>query len=153
MTTARLSKRRTHLERNAHRVLDDFQDGLGPTAIARKYKVSPEAVQKFKERHQDEITANALQLRREASDYKIAQKVYRIGELEDLYNESRAIGREAETPQDKLAAVRVASDRLKQAAEELGQLPKQDITLNVQNNVLNLNWDNQEPQNIVESSP
>jgi hypothetical protein len=85
----------------------------------------------FQQRHAETINAQVSEVEERAEQYRIAHKVYRIGEHQELYDTSKASIAEAETTQDKLAAVKTALQALHSVAEELGQLPRPDQNINI----------------------
>lgn len=154
MTTRRLTTRRHKLEKQRTEILDMLTAGKTQAEVARVTKVSREAVSKFVERHLEELTARTEAIEAEAANFAISNKVWRIGEYQSLYSTAKAEIDVAEDTYGKVAAVKAASSALKAVAEELGQLPKADITLNVQNNVVNLSWGEPvEPPVVIEQLP
>jgi len=114
------------------------------TQLAEKYDVSQPAISAFAKRNAEEIAAVRANADDEFAGLLIVQKAYRLGTLEQLL-------REAMKPTTKVApSGRVAYDEdgnaikemnldaasklLKQAAEEVGQLPNR-ITLDGRVNV------------------
>jgi len=108
------------------------------TQLAEKYDVDPSAISRFAKRNAEEIAAVRADADNEFAGLLIVQKAYRLGTLEQLL-------REAMRPTTKVApSGRVAYDEngnaikeiqgdlasklLKQAAEEMGQLPNR-VTL------------------------
>lgn len=164
MTTARVTTRRTTLEKKRELVIADLLSGMTQAEVARKYSVAPGSVNKFTQRHVEALTVASLAIEKQVQDYAIANKVNRIAELDHLYNLHRQeidqygvtiveTTTETESADDEVKLVRVIETRdyrkglvtearslLRQAAEELGSLPKTDITFNIQNNVLALSW-------------
>lgn len=111
---------------------------LNQTELAEKYDVSPSAIAHFKKRYADEIAAVAANADDEFAGLLIVQKAHRLGVLEQLLER-------AMTPTPKIApsgrlvedhagnvikeiAIDSAARVIKQAAEEMGQLPNR-ITL------------------------
>lgn len=176
MTIARVTSRRTRLEKQRENVIADLLGHMTQEQVAAKYGVAPGSVQKFKVRHADKLTELSLAVEARVEDYAIASKVNRIAALQDrwdrmkalldarakdsrysdepgyetglMIHQLKAIGRGEDfqlvnlyvTDAQLLAEMR-ATERA--VAEELGSLPKQDITLNVQNNILQLTWGEQ----------
>ncbi len=88
MTAPRLTKRRTKLEKQHADVVSDLITGLKPAEVARKYAVSRSAVHDFVSRHKESISALQLDADRQVESYAIAHKVFRIADLDALYNRS-----------------------------------------------------------------
>ncbi len=155
MTTARLTKRRTSLEKHKAEVIAFLLTGWIPARIAEKYSVSREAVSKFIQRHADELTALQTVVDKQVTDYAIAHKVNRIvakdqrWQLLEQVRQARAKGDQGmETglvvrtykalgSGDNMTIVEEfkiddgllsAMDRLEHmTAEELAQLPRPDV--------------------------
>ena len=107
--------------------------------IAKQYGVSAMAITKFRQRHAEEIAAVAAAADDEFAGILIAQKAYRLGALQEIYDT-------AMTPQPKIAAngaipyvvdpdtqketpvmevqLGEARQALRAAADELGQIPQ-----------------------------
>ena len=162
MTAARLTKRRTVLERHRAEVISLVMEGRTDAQVARFYQVSREAVSRFRERHADELTAIQLKVDQQIEDYAIAQKVNRIAAKDfrwRLLEEVRRQRSQDGTGIDTGLVVRqykalgsgknmqiveefkvddgllAALERAEHgAAEELAQLPRPDV--NVQNNII-----------------
>lgn len=111
---------------------------LNYAALAEKYEVNPSAISYFAKRHADEIKAVREKADDEFAGLLITQKGFRLGALQDLLE--RALtevpkvapsGRvvyvtDPETGQETMVkeiAGELAAKVLKQAAEEMGQLP------------------------------
>jgi hypothetical protein len=107
-------------------------------ALADKYEVSQPAIAKFKARHADEIEAVRADAEDEFAGILIAQKAARLASLAEIHekamkpvpkvgNNGKVVERinpetgERETLQEWDG--RLAAQVLKQAAEEMGQLP------------------------------
>ena len=75
MTTPRLTKRRTSLEKHKDEVIALLLTGYRPTQIIEKYQVSKNALMKFQNRHADRLQALYAQVERQTSDYAIADVV------------------------------------------------------------------------------
>lgn len=86
MTQKRLTQRRTKLEKQKELVLTDLLGGLSQAEVAQKYMVSRPAVSTFVDRHRDSLTALQLEVGRQVTDYAIASSVFRVRELDSLYN-------------------------------------------------------------------
>lgn len=122
-------------------VRDLALSGMTQTALARKYGVSDPAITYFKERRAEEIAAVKAEADSEYAGMWIAQKQARLAEYERLHEialtptpkvaPNGKIIREVVEDEDGIpteAAVyevdgRLAAQVLKQAAEEMGQLP------------------------------
>lgn len=115
---------------------------LSQAEIARRYDVRPQSITDFIERNREEIAALKADMDNEFAGILIANKANRLGAYQELYET-------ATTPAPKLAPngkvvqdiivdpetgetsvgtvmevdVRAAAQVLKQAAEEMGQLP------------------------------
>lgn len=110
---------------------------LNQTQLAERYDVTPSAISHFAKRNRDEIEAVRANIDDEFAGLLIAQKAHRLGVLEHLLDV-------ALTPTPKVApsgrvvyvddkmveeiAGDLAAKVIKQAAEEMGQLPNR-ITL------------------------
>ena len=136
MTTARLTKRRTTLEKHRSEVLDMLLDGAKPADIAKRHKVSIEAVMKFQQRHAETINTQVAAAEEKADIHRVSRKAYRIGEMQGLYDTSKAEINLAEDTSGKVAAIKTALSILHAAAEELGQLPRPDQNINLRAQVL-----------------
>jgi transcriptional regulator with XRE-family HTH domain len=112
--------------------------GLSQTALAEKYGVSQPSISEFKARNAEEIAAVMADAENEFAGILIAQKAARLAAYQELYGV-------AVSPTPKISAsgktvtyvdpesgesgvvmevdVRAAATVLKQAAEEMGQLP------------------------------
>jgi transcriptional regulator with XRE-family HTH domain len=119
-------------------VRDLALSGLSQDALAEKYGVSQQAISQFKARNAEEIAAVAAKADDEFAGILIAQKAARLAAYQELYGV-------AVSPTPKISAsgktvtyvdpesgesgvvmevdVRAAATVLKQAAEEMGQLP------------------------------
>lgn len=150
MTTPRLTKRRTSLEKHADEVIAFLLNGWTWQRVAEKYSVSKNAVMKFQARHVDRLEALQAVVAKQVEDYAVAEKVNRIAELQWWYDQTKA---EAEkdgltiveqvltvskdgaetttiTKDYRAAMVREARGILHQVAEELAQLPKASVNIN-----------------------
>lgn len=86
MTTARLTKRRTSLEKHSEEVVALLLTGSTAPYIAEKYSVSREAVRKFIQRHAEKLSALEAEVAKRVEDYAIADKVERIAVNDMLRN-------------------------------------------------------------------
>lgn len=120
--------------------------GMSQTQLAEKYGVSQPAISQFKTRNAEEIEAVRTAADQEFAGLLIAQKANRLAAYQDLYDialkpmpkisPSGKIVKEWVTDEDGNQVevivhevdVRAAAQMLKQAAEELGQLPNK-VTL------------------------
>lgn len=161
MTVARLTKRRNRLEKVHQQVLDDLiGSGLTQAQIAVKYKVAPASISDFVRRHSEEIVRQTREIEERATVYRIAQKEMRIADVQAEYDKVEAwidehglterVVRWDKDGNEVGETIRLRKDALdtrralrREVAEELGSLPKVDITLNVQNNVVQLTWGEQ----------
>lgn len=113
-------------------------DEITRSEIARRYDVSPAAITQFAQRNEDEIAAVKAEMDNEFAGILIANKANRLSVYQELLEE-------AVTPTPKISVkgdtvsvldpetgervtvmeidVRAAATVLKQAAEEMGQLP------------------------------
>lgn len=92
--------------------------------LAALYDCAPSAIAQFKERHLPAILETRENLGNEFAGLWIAQKLDRLAEMIELYEDTSLSSRDRET---KLAVLR-------HAAEELGQIPNKttlDITAEV----------------------
>ncbi len=89
MTVKRLTKRRTKLEKRQSEVIADLISGLAPVEVAKKYAVARSSVGDFIDRHRETVTALQLAYDEQVRNFAIASKVFRVRELDSLYNESR----------------------------------------------------------------
>lgn len=114
---------------------------ISRTEIARRYDVTPSAVTQFADRFAEEIRAVEADMEDEFAGIAIASKVARLAAYEELYGIATTpspkvapngkIIREYVTDEDGVTSeamvmetdVRAAAQLLKQAAEEMGQLP------------------------------
>lgn len=119
-------------------------EGLPNTEIARRLGLHHSAIAKFRKRHEAEVTALVAEVERQIIDYAIASKVNRIADLDNLRNMAILELRQSGYAWDEISkngvkrkvsgAVSDLKDTLKQAAEELGQLPRpadQAINVNI----------------------
>jgi hypothetical protein len=83
MTTARLTKRRTSLEKHKDEVIALLLTGSTPAQIAEKYHVSKAALTKFQQRHCDRLAALHAEVERQVSDYAIAEVVNVIAGMDE----------------------------------------------------------------------
>ncbi len=88
MTVARATQRRTRLEKQREDVLADLLEGKTQAEVAKKYAVFPTSVAKFADRHSGELEAMSLKVEKAVEDYSIANKVWRVGQLQWLYQSS-----------------------------------------------------------------
>ncbi len=121
---------------------------MKPVEVAAKYDVSRSAVTQFIERHSPVITALQVEAERQVQDYAIASKVWRVKELDSLYNDvsqwiaehgftetsvrydrdGNEVGRTERLRADALAQVRGLLD---DAAKELGHRVTKGDTTNI----------------------
>ena len=80
--------------------------------LAREYGVDIHAITKFRDRHEDTISAMRADIENEFAGLWIAQKAERLSEMIELYAD-------AVSPRDRETKLSV----LRHAAEELGQIP------------------------------
>jgi hypothetical protein len=114
--------------------------------IAKRYDVSASAITHFRNRHADEIAAVAADADNEYAGMLIASKAYRLALLEQIVEQAgipvpkvtpagKIVHRlNAETGEEEEVMeidVRAQMQAVKQAAEELGQLPNR-VTLSGQ---------------------
>lgn len=165
MTVARITKRRTRLEKIAQEVIDDLvTGGLTQAEVAVKRKVSPNAVSEFVRRHSVEIVAQTRAIEEAATVYRIGVKEMRIADkntlaqLLETVRQERAEGRTGletglvaktykmvgngrnaqivEEYKIDTALVSAIDQLHHSAAEELGQLPRPDQNINIKAAVL-----------------
>lgn len=119
------------------------EPGVTWGSIARRYDVSLNALKDFRDRHADQIAAVAADVDNEFAGMLIANKAARLAAYEEIF-EKAGIPQPKVTPAGKVAYayddeegtdkaimeidVRAQMQALKQAAEELGQLPNR-VTL------------------------
>jgi len=147
------AKKRNILDSNAPEVVAIIAGGDRPSDIARLYGVAPSSITRFTERHAAAIAAMRTEVIKQVEDYYIAHKVNRIAALDKLYRlmdaevdedglavtEVRHEYRngeqvaEVETRDFRGSLVREMRGVLKDAADELGQIPRPDVhnTVNV----------------------
>lgn len=134
------------------RVVGMIASGLKDQAIAEKVSTptrsfSRQAIHSFRKRHSDLIEPVVGEIVRQISGNAIADKVNRVAELQQLYDATceylAAEGlvavedtRHGHRRTYRGDAVRTAAALLRQAAEELDQLPRAGITVNNQNVVI-----------------
>lgn len=145
--------RRHVLARNAPEVVAIFATGERPVDVARMYGVDKSTATRFEHEHREAIDAMRVEVIKQVEDYAIAHKVNRIAALDKLYRlmdaevdedglavtEIRHEYRngeqvaEVETRDFRGALVREIRGVLKDAADELGQIPRPDVhnTVNV----------------------
>jgi transcriptional regulator with XRE-family HTH domain len=122
-------------------IRDVALSGMSQAAIAEKYGVSQPAISQFAKRNAEEIEAVRAKADDEFAGLLIAQKQNRLAAYQDLYevalkpqpkiSPSGKLVKEWITDEDgnqvevivQEVDVRAAAQMLKQAAEELGQLP------------------------------
>lgn len=139
------------LKASRESVLTDLVSGKSAAEIARKYGVSIEAVQRYQNRHQHEIEPMRQAVLDSVKEHAIAEKRWRIGELQSLYdavdahqqeNGLREVTRRYDSRTGELLGetysfagevVREKRAILKDAAAELDQLPRAGV--NVDNRV------------------
>lgn len=120
--------------------------GVTLASIAARYGVSGASITEFKQRHAEEIAAVAADADNEYAGMLIASKAYRLALLEQIVEQAgipvpkvtpagKIVHRwNAETGEDEEVMeidVRAQMQAVKQAAEELGQLPNR-VTLSGQ---------------------
>lgn len=97
-----------------HRLITELAKGeKTERVLASENGVAPSAINQFRQRHADEIEERRTLLGAEFDGLWIAQKLSRLVEMEELYQDTGLSNRERET---RLAVLRAA-------AEELGQIP------------------------------
>lgn len=115
-------------------IRDVAHGGMSQTKLAEKYGVSQQAISQFCQRHAQEIEAVRAAADEEFAGILIAQKETRLAAYQDLYEAAVA---ERPVHDARTGRVMVGNDGLpimesdgnlaakvlKQAAEELGQLP------------------------------
>lgn len=162
MTVARLTARRTRLERNGMEAIGMLLDGASQAEVGRKYKVTESAVSQFVDRHAQQLADMRSAVNKGAEDYMIAHKVDRI-RLRDFLRSQLLEVRKARAKGDTGEETGLVVKTYKQigngrnvqlveewkidpalvnlietlqhaTAEELGQLPKSgDVNLNIDN--------------------
>ena len=132
-SATRSNKRRNVLEHHAPEVVAILATGEQPAEVARIYSVERSSVTRFVERHTDAIEAMRAEVIEQAQQFLIADKMFRIGALDGLFQqmaeEARAYGivetgEDGRYFRDKL--VNQMRGVLKDAAEELGQITPPD---------------------------
>ena len=91
MTTARLTKRRTVLEKNAAEVVAVLACGDKHADVARMFKCSREAVGLFEKRHSEAIELLRAERDRQITDARIADQVTRILDADADYQALGAV--------------------------------------------------------------
>lgn len=141
------------LERNQDKVIRLVLDGLSDAQVAERMStrgvtVTRQAVTQFRRRHADKLTTVKAEVIKAVQDYAIADKVYRIGVLDKLaslmvaevdakgimltettFSKEGEKTYESRELHDKL--VKEIRGVLKDAADELGQIPKAAPEVNV----------------------
>jgi len=138
------AKKRNILDSNAPEVVAIIAGGDRPSDIARLYGVAPSSITRFTERHAAAIAAMRTEVIKQVEDYAIAHKVNRVAALDKLYTDIGAwiaensltettYGEGGTTRRFRADAVNALRGVLKDAATELGQLPRPDVhnTVNV----------------------
>lgn len=134
--------------KNRAKVMAWLVEGKGPAEIAslittKTQPVSRQAVQAFRDRHADELAPLVEAVEKQITDYAIASKVNRIAALDDMlarlqaevaeygiaiteveYNTDGDEERRIETRNFRAGLVREFRGLMRDAAEELGQMPK-----------------------------
>lgn len=174
MTTARLTKRRTSLEKHQDEVIAFLLNGWMPVRIAEHFKVSKEAVRKFQQRHVDKLAALEAIVAKEVTDYAIAAKVNRVATADMLKNlllevrDARSKGKmgmetglivrreKALGSGDNMVIVEeyeidpslvMLIDKLHNSvATELGQLPKANVNINTGIQVITRSYGGFDPE-------
>lgn len=143
----RLSSR-NKLENRREEVIAAFVQGWPWSQIQQHFDCKAASLGAFRERHLEEIEGQRAKVAKAVEDYAIASKVFRIGELDHLYGEMRKEldeygmfvtevatdddGKRIETRDFRAAMVKELKGTLRQAAEELAQLPRApDANINV----------------------
>lgn len=143
----RSTNRRGVLERNAPEIVAILATGEQPSEVARLYGVDRSAITHFEDRHEADIAAMSAEVRRQVEDFAIASKVERIATLQRLADDVTAylddrglMERTVTTTKDGATIERerfareVAAELraiLKDAADELGQIPRPSDQINV----------------------
>lgn len=153
MTTKRLTQRRTRLEKHFPEVFSDLVSGVTQPEIARKYGVDPSAVAYFKRRNAEALEKAMSEVVDYTRDVSIANKEWRIREAQGDYDKvidwltehsmtERTVrwdkdGNEVgETIRIRKDALDLLKGYRREVAEELGQLPKADLNINLKAAVL-----------------
>lgn len=148
MTVARRTKRRNRLEKQTQEVITDLLNGMTQAEVARKYAVATSSISDFAVRHAEEITSRAIAVERQAADYDISAKVWRIAQAQADYNRvsdwvdehslSERTVRYDKDGNEVGETVRLRKDALdtlrqyrREVAEELGALPRPDQNINI----------------------
>lgn len=132
--------------RNKRQILRLIADGKTNQEIADRLGIDQSTVYRFKERHADEIAELLERIEAETSDYAIAHKVQRVADLDYLRTEwvkelrERGMVWDEDTRHGTKRHVSGAAVELravlKQAAEELDQLPRAGVNITNQNLVV-----------------
>lgn len=137
---------RNKLENRAPEVIAAFAQGFTWSHMLEQFGCTPRALDNFRLRHLEEIEQARAKVAKAVEDFAIASKVFRIGELDHLYSEMRKELDETglfvteveytdegdrkgriETRDFKAAMVKELRGTLRQAAEELAQLPRPTV--------------------------
>jgi hypothetical protein len=135
--------RRRVLERNHAEVVALLASGATQPEIAQRFGVARSTVLRFVGRNGEEIAQKRRRVDLAVEDYAIASKVFRIGELDHLYAQMRGeldkygmfVVEESEddnglrvlTRDFRAQMVKELKGTLRQAAEELAQLPRPTV--------------------------
>jgi hypothetical protein len=150
-TDATKQRRHRHiLQANRPEVVAVLATGTQPADVARLYNVAVSTVTRFAEKYAEPIAAMRAEVIRQVEDYAIAHKVNRVAALDKLYTDIDAWIEEhsltertvrwdedgnevGEVLRFRSDAVNALRGVLKDAATELGQLPRPDnnTTVNV----------------------
>lgn len=141
MVGVALARKFTPLEDDAEGVISMLIERRTLADIARHYGTTANGVWLFKERHAAEIESARALVAKSVTDYAIADKAERIAGLQAIADQltteiatNGAIDRNAVTGQRSTPVVRELRATYRDAAEQLGQLPRPEV--NVQNNIV-----------------
>lgn len=154
-------KRQLDRGRNRINLIRDLASGKSGTDLAEKLGVTPGAIYAFQRRHADAIEAAAADFESEFAGLWIASKAKRLAEIESVaahidalmsdevaealdewvsskedHEKEHALERLAESALGDPNALRIKLAALKQAAEELGQIPTKTV-VEVKGSVVN----------------
>jgi len=144
MTARRLTGRRNVLDNRKDEVIAALVSGDSYSVAADRFGVSKAAIAYFVVRHEVALRTMREKVAEAVEDYHIAHKVNRIAALDKLYTDigswikensltETTYGEGGTTKRFRADAVNALRGVLKDAATELGQLPKPDVhnTVNV----------------------
>lgn len=110
-----------------HRLIRDLAGGATQPELARRYDVTQQAISQFAQRHATAVAAVVADMANEYADLWITEKRARLAELQEQVDSVSATladpERTARAGVQLAEMLRVVQTALRQAAEELGQIP------------------------------